>query len=193
MKTIRLSPGFTLVDLEPATFGTLLRGRRAEMFPHGLEFDAEAALSAQERQKKRDLVQDVPPMYSMRWAIRHNRRYIGWTYGFQENAERFYMCNTAIAEEHRGKGLYTALLPHVLRDLGERGFQIVYSRHTATNNAVIVPKLKAGFHITGMELSDRHGTMVVLSYFFNDLRRQALRFRSGEVRPGPILAALLQS
>lgn len=193
MKTIRLQPGYTLVDVDPAAFGALFRERRAEMFPHSLEFDAEAALSTQERLRKRELAQEIPAMYSIRWGIRHNRRFIGWTYGFQENAERFYMCNTAIEREHRGKGLYSAMLPHVLRNLGEHGFQVAYSRHAATNNAVIVPKLKAGFHITGMELSDRHGTMVVLSYFFNDLRRQALHFRSGEVRPGPILTALLQS
>lgn len=73
------------------------------------------------------------------------------------------MTNTGILEEHRRRGLYTALLPVVLNQLRQKGFQIVFSRHTLTNNAVIIPKLKAGFVISGFEVDDRFGTLVQLS------------------------------
>jgi hypothetical protein len=48
---------------------------------------------------------------------------------------------------------------------------------------VLVPKLRAGFVITGLELSERFGTLVHLSYFFNALRRRVLDVRSGEALP----------
>lgn len=65
----------------------------------------------------------------------------------------------------------------------QEGFQIAYSRHKATNNQVLVPKLKAGFVITSLEVSEVFGVMVQLSYFFNPLRRKVLDVRVGQARP----------
>jgi hypothetical protein len=48
---------------------------------------------------------------------------------------------------------------------------------------VIIPKLKAGFVITSMELSDVFGLLVHLSYYTNSLRRKVLEFRTGEALP----------
>lgn len=42
----------------------------------------------------------------------------------------------------------------------ELGFQVIYSRHVTTNSAIIIPKLKAGFVISAMELSDKFGVSV---------------------------------
>jgi hypothetical protein len=67
--------------------------------------------------------------------------------------------------------------------LAAGGFHIVYSRHAATHNQVLVPKLKAGFVITGVELSDVFGVLVHLSYFFNPIRRKVLDVRAGHARP----------
>ena len=52
-----------------------------------------------------------------------------------------------------------------------------------TNNAVIIPKLKAGFVISGFEVSDRFGTLVQLSYYFNPLRRKMMDVRVGQRKP----------
>ncbi|MBK6772549.1 MAG: hypothetical protein IPG78_10565 [Ignavibacteria bacterium] len=49
---------------------------------------------------------------------------------------------TAIFKQHQNKGIYKSLLPKVLDILKEKGFQKVYSRHSATNNQIIIPKLK---------------------------------------------------
>ena len=98
-------------------------------------------------------------------------------------------CREVPYGEHRysptasGEGYLLALLPRILGALQHEGFQIVYSRHVATNNQVLVPKLKAGFVITGIEVSDVFGVLVHLSYFFNPLRRKVLDVRVGQARP----------
>jgi hypothetical protein len=91
--------------------------------------------------------------------------------------------NTGILPQHQGQGIYSALLPRILDMLQHEGFQIVYSRHVATHNQVLVPKLKAGFVMTGIEVSDVFGVLVHLSYFFNPLRRKVLEVRVGQARP----------
>ena len=62
------------------------------------------------------------------------------------------------------------------------GFQEIYSKHTITNNAVIIPKLKAGFIISSMEVSDLFGTLVNLSYYPKALRKKILDYRVGQTK-----------
>ena len=71
----------------------------------------------------------------------------------------------------------------VLERVKSLGFQIITSRHKTTNNSIIIPKLKAGFVITSIEVSDRFGTLVHLSYFFNQIRRNVMEFRTGDLKP----------
>ena len=121
--------------------------------------------------------------YALGFGLFQGDTFVGRHLGQQVLAGTFEMTNTGILQEHRGLGLYTALLPIVLERLKEVGFQIVFSRHNLTNNAVIIPKLKAGFVISGFEVDDRFGTLVQLSYFFNPLRRKLLDVRVGQRRP----------
>ena len=93
------------------------------------------------------------------------------------------MLNTGILKEHQGKGIYSALLPVIIERVRSQGFQTIKSRHNATNNQVIIPKLKAGFVITGLELSDGFGTLVTLTYFMNEKRREVMDMRSGLKKP----------
>lgn len=111
--------------------------------------------------------------------VMHGTEIIGWLLGGQADQETFYMMNTGILPAHQGKGIYTALLPKFLAYLQSLGYQKVSSRHIATHNAVIVPKLKAGFLITGMELNEQYGWLVHLTYYFNEARRAALMQRAG--------------
>ncbi|MBC7743093.1 MAG: GNAT family N-acetyltransferase [Bdellovibrionaceae bacterium] len=107
----------------------------------------------------------------------------GWSWGFQENATVFYMCNSAILEKHRRKNLYTCLMDAMLNRAIEKGFKKIYSRHIITNNNILIAKLKHGFKITGFELSEAFGMMVVLTYFPQKIVNEILDFRSGLNRP----------
>ncbi len=88
-----------------------------------------------------------------------------------------------ILDEHRRIGIYSELLRYVISFTRSRGFQTIKSRHKATNNAIIIPKLKFGFFISGLELSDTMGTLVNLTYFHNTYRRELMNARSGLTRP----------
>lgn len=105
--------------------------------------------------------------------------FIGFSFGFQETQETFYMMASAILPEHRGKGLYNELLKIVINKCKAEGFQKISGTHCATNNPVLIAKLKAGFIFSKIELSDMFGTIIHLVYFTNPLRRKVMDYRSG--------------
>lgn len=104
---------------------------------------------------------------------------IGVCSGRQDLKGMFNMSWSAVLPKFRGKGIYSAMLARVIAAAKERGFIGIRSRHLVTNNAVIVPKLKAGFIISGMELNDLHGSMVHLTKLFNEVHLSTFEFRNG--------------
>lgn len=173
--------GFRVMN--PAEFAPLFKRYRPIVFSKKVAFEAPQVMSAEERKATKKLGSNLTQTYWLRIGIYHREEFVGWSFGWQESAEVFYMCNTGILAAHQNKGIYTALLPKFLEILRRKGFQIVSSRHNATNNQVLVPKLKAGFLITGLEMSDSFGVMVRLSYYFNGARRHAMDFRAGQAVP----------
>jgi hypothetical protein len=116
---------------------------------------------------------------------------VGWHFGDQLSATEFYMRNSAIFPEHRGNGLYSAMLRCIKEYLLEMGFQEISSKHNNTNNAVIVPKLKQGFVVSSLEISDIFGVLVVLKYFANERHRTVSDVRSGmRIPEGEILESM---
>jgi GNAT superfamily N-acetyltransferase len=118
--------------------------------------------------------------------------FAGWSWGFQDHNSDFYMCNSAVLPNYRRQSVYTKLLDECLNRLRKEGFQMVYSRHCATNNSVIIPKLKAGFVISKMEMDDKFGVLVHLHYYFNEMRRKIMDYRSGLLRPDEDLRKLFK-
>jgi acetyltransferase (GNAT) family protein len=169
--------------LSDSEFEPLFRRYRPIIFQTALEFDVRQALSLEETEAISRLRKLTGTLFRLNLGIYHEEELVGLSFGVQRSADTYYMVNTGIVQSHQGKGLYSALLPRILHILLREGFQIIYSRHTATNNQIIVPKLKAGFLITGLELSDVFGTLVHLSYFVNPIRRKLLDVRSGKAIP----------
>lgn len=141
------------------------------------------AFSETERDALDTLGKRLSERYRLGFGIFQGETFVGWHLGQQTLAGTFEMSRTGIVKEYRGRGLYTALLPIVLEQLKNDGFQIATSRHNMTNNAVIIPKLKAGFIISGFEVDDRFGTLVQLSHYFNPLRRKMIDVRVGQRKP----------
>tara|TARA_B100000886_G_scaffold202261_1_gene139668 strand:- start:197 stop:508 length:312 start_codon:yes stop_codon:yes gene_type:complete len=102
------------------------------------------------------------------------------------------MCNSGVLSNFRRKGIYSSLLETKIKVLSEMGFQLIYSRHNATNNNVLIPKLKAGFVISKMEISDTFGCLVHLHYFTNKTRQKLMDYRSGKTKPDQELKDLLR-
>ncbi len=69
----------------------------------------------------------------------------------------------------------------MMKAVFEKGFQVITSRHKMFNNAILIPKLKAGFIIQKFEVSDVFGSMVHLAYFVNPARRKMMSYRAGEI------------
>lgn len=120
---------------------------------------------------------------------------VGWSYGWQGGMESasYYMANSCVLPEYRRQGLYNLMLKKIIEISKESHFHTLTSRHVASNNAVIIAKLKAGFKITGMELSEIHGNLIHLTYFNNDLKAECFEVRSGLARPSnPIIKDLYE-
>lgn len=128
------------------------------------------------------------PRYA--WIVAHGGEVAGWQISRQWDRRTAYMVNTALLPQHRGQGVYSRLLPHVLSTLRAEGYSLVRSHHHATNNAVLIPKLRAGFRLQGLEV-DHHGVLAVLVYPFDDLYAEYMDVRSGMRRPRGEVAARL--
>ncbi|WP_322618733.1 GNAT family N-acetyltransferase [Deinococcus terrestris] len=123
-----------------------------------------------------------PEAPTLAWLLAHGGEVVGWHSARGWDERTVYMSNTALLPAHRGKGLYSRLLPHLLGTFRAAGYTLVRSHHHATNNAVIVPKLRAGFRIQGLEVN-HHGLMAVLIHSFDDVYRDYMDVRSGLTRP----------
>lgn len=83
------------------------------------------------------------------------------------------MQNSAVLETFRKRGLYSNILKFVITRLAEEGFQVITSSHHGNNAAVLVPKLKQGFIITGTQFHERFKFLIELKYIYNEDRRRA--------------------
>jgi hypothetical protein len=161
------------------------------VFSGNTVFHIEEILSEKEKEKLSEISRMTENYYKLRLYILKGDTRIGWFLGEQLNRETFYMRNTGIFEEFRNKGIYKSLLSLLIEILREKGFQKLTSSHIVTNNHVIVAKLKAGFIISGFEISDRFGLFVNLTYNFNEIRNKIMRYRAGEIANDEQLIQLL--
>jgi hypothetical protein len=60
---------------------------------------------------------------------------------------------------------------------------MITSNQIASNNSVIIAKLKLGFQIAGIEIFDEIGTVVKLVHFLSPLRQEVFSYRTGEAYP----------
>lgn len=172
-------------------FDAFLETYKHDMYPDTIDLNLGLVLSKKEKEDMWALAQNSTSHYRVAYYILHGTEKIGWFMGAQYDQETFYMNNTAVAKEHRGKGVYTALLPVVLKIAEEKGFQKVCSYHATNNNPIIIAKLKQGFLITGMKLSDKWGLMIQLTYYFNKMRRGIVAYRTGNLHPTEEMAKAL--
>ncbi len=194
------------IEEDAKAFFELFKENRPKVFGNDINFFIEnntAIWTAEELEKATLLRKNMGRPYMLRmgiYQIEHNeqgeemkRELVGWTFGYQKEWTTFYMTNTAIFETHRRKGIYTALLNKVLALLKDKGFRRVTSRHGANNNAVLIPKLKAGFVISGLEISEAFGILVHLTYFFKEEERKIMAFRVGKkVKDNPTVSQMIR-
>ncbi len=161
------------------TFQPIFLNNRHKIFKDDFDFDIDQVLSEEEKTKRRvnfAPLKDIEKYYLLAKA---GEELVGWSFGIQKSAEDFYMVNSAVFPAYRKQGIYTTMMEQAIDYVTNLGFQHIYSRHTMSNNAILIPKLKYGFIITGFEVSDTFGTLVRLSYYPNAKRRELMEIRMG--------------
>jgi GNAT superfamily N-acetyltransferase len=83
----------------------------------------------------------------------------GW---FEFGGGNFYIGLSAVAPAYRQQGIYTRLLNAIEQAVRERGGLRISSQHVATNNAVLIAKLKLGYVVAGTEYDEQMGLLVRL-------------------------------
>lgn len=123
--------------------------------------------------------------FSLRIGAFDGDELVGWSFGHQDGFDNFQMQSSGVLEPYRRQGIYTKMLQKIIAEVQPYGFSKICSLHVCTNNAILIPKLKAGFVVTGMRLHASFGVMLELSYCFDEKLDAAYRFRAGEkIRPG---------
>lgn len=180
----KLPPGYEIREIPDAQFWDLWTRPAKKIFNDVSMFYRNAEVfTKQELEQQNKLRNEFPKTFKLNLGLYYKNKFVGWSWGFQEQATVYYMCNSAILPTHRKKGLYTCLMKEMINQAMKQGFTTIYSRHIITNNDIIIPKLKCGFKITSFELNERFGTMVLLSYFKNKTQHDILDFRSGFRKP----------
>jgi GNAT superfamily N-acetyltransferase len=188
---VPLMDGIEMRSISREEFQPLFDRYRPLVFANKPSVNTRLIYSDAEKASSEELNSLMGSPVSLNLGVFHGDTFIGWHCGDQRSREEFYMQNTGIFPEYQGRGIYTAMLKHIPEALAKIGFQVISSKHNATNNRVIIPKLKAGFIISGLEISDRFGTLVRLEYFTNPKRRALMDFRSGQANPSADLRALM--
>jgi len=177
---IPLLENYYAVEVDTTTFFKEFRAHRATVFNNTVDFNTQKMYNKTEIAKLDLLYKVQKEAYRLNYFIMQNEDLVGWATGCQTDPDEYYMHNTSIFEAHRRKGLYTKILQLILHKVKEKGYQKILSKHATTNNAVIIPKLKAGFLINGMEVNEKFGVLIKLIYYFNKDVEALAKFRSGE-------------
>lgn len=142
----------------------------------------ETHVGSEEMKRIAALRTSLPPPARLRIGAFDADRLVGWTSGWHEPGGVFYVTNSAVLPEYRRRGIYTRLARAITEEAALRGCHTVYSKHIATNNAVIIAKLRLGFVITGMEFSEELGLLVRLSYAVSPGRARLFKERTSPLK-----------
>ncbi|WP_374032440.1 GNAT family N-acetyltransferase [Bdellovibrio bacteriovorus] len=166
-----LGSGFTVKEVSAVELNACLDEHFASVYSNRHEAEA-VPFDDPQAQAKIDERRKQEQRYRLRLAVFFEGSIVGWHYGHATDAETYYMQNSAVLPSFRGKGLYAKLLTCTLQKLQEEGFQVVTSIHHPNNPSVLIPKLKAGFIVTGMQFHERFRSLIELKYIYNPERRK---------------------
>jgi len=81
-----------------------------------------------------------PPM--VRFGAFWDDQLVGWSYGWFERPDTFYMANSGVVQSHRRLGVYSQLVGAIVEYAQSHGAGTVRSRHSVLNTPIIIAKLK---------------------------------------------------
>ena len=159
---------------------------QALVFPDEESISFDSIFTDDEKTKLARLKANVASSLQLYFLIYDGETPIGWHFGFQRSELEYFMANTGILPHYQHRGIYSAFLTYAINRILDEGFQFITSIHRPDNNAVLIPKLKAGFLIqsTGfliqtMILESNYGVMLQLVYPAKAVYRRLFDARIG--------------
>lgn len=177
MYEVNLGDGFILKEVTQDELNQVLDTHYTRSFVNRTDALAKATLrplSEKLKERRKSL-----NTYFLRMVLYRNSEVAGWHFGNSSDAETFYMKNSVVLEKFRQQGLYSRMLMVVLDILQQEGFEVITSLHHPNNPAILIPKLKAGFVITGTQIHERFRFLIELKYYFDPVRRAVLNENIG--------------
>ena len=142
-----------------------------QVFPDEQSISLNFLLNPTEQTKLGSLQANLSQRKELYFLLLDDDKPIGWHFGFQRSELEYFMANTGILPEYQNRKIYSSFLTYAIQRITDEGFQYITSIHHANNNAVLIPKLKAGFLIQSfgfliqtMILESNYGPMIQLVY-----------------------------
>lgn len=142
-----------------------------------------ALIGAEAAARHAELRQSLPAPERIRVGAFDGERLVGFSHGWFEVGARFYIGSSAVHPDYRRQGLYTRLLQAIEAAVRERGGITIGSQHVATNNAVLIAKLRLGYVIAGTEYVEHLGLLVRLLLHLAPQRAALFAARTGLLEP----------
>lgn len=178
---------YSVAEVSFDAWHAVFEQHQASVFPNEqAAISLEPQLSTTEQAKLAGLRHNLAGALHWYFLIFDGAEPIGWHYGFQRSELEYFMANTGILPEYQSRGIYSAFLKFVVERAADSGFQYLTSIHHSDNNAVLVPKLRAGFVLQSfgylvqtLLLEANTGPMVQLAYPVKEKYRHYLGFQRG--------------
>ena len=143
----------------------------SQVFPDEQSMALNFLLNPTEKAKLDSLQANLAQRKELYFLLLDGDKPIGWHFGFQRSELEYFMANTGILPNYQNRKIYSSFLTYAIQRITDEGFQYITSIHHANNNAVLIPKLKAGFLIQSfgfliqtMILESNYGPMIQLVY-----------------------------
>ena len=140
-------------------------------------------IGAERADQHAQLRASLPKPERIRVAAFDGDRLVGCSSGWFEFSGGFYIGLSAVDEAYRQQGIYTRMLQAIEQAVRARGGIAISSQHVATNNAVLIAKLKLGYVIAGTEYVEPMGLLVRLLLHLTPERGALFASRTGSLVP----------
>ena len=140
-------------------------------------------IGSEAAERHAELRQSLPNAERIRIGAFDGDRLVGYSQGWFEVGGAFYIGSSAVDPDYRRQGLYTQLLKAIEHAVRDRGGITISSQHVATNNAVLIAKLKLGYVIAGTEYVEPMGLLVRLLLHLTAQRAALFAARTGMLVP----------
>lgn len=171
MTKLPLNDSYFVKEVQSDEWHQFFEEHVSQVFPNEQSMPLNFLLSPTEQAKLDGLQSNLSQRKALYFLLVDEDKPIGWHFGFQRSELEYFMANTGILPPYQNRKIYSSFLTYAIERITDEGFQYITSIHHANNNAVLIPKLKAGFLIQSfgfliqtMILESNYGPMIQLVY-----------------------------